>query len=203
MGVLDIRQLLALAPVFEGFNELIGARASRRYVLQHYIQAREGDRILDLGCGTAEILDLLPPGRYVGIDPDDTYVTQAGKRARGNDLLIKGNPLEDAVIPKEPFDIVLAMGVLHHLPDPAALKLLERAFTALQPGGRFISMDPAFEEGQSPVARLLARMDRGENVRSAKNYAALVATFFKYIQSHTHHNLLRFPYTHTIVIAKR
>ena len=71
------------------------------------------------------------------------------------------------------FDLAPANGVVHHLDDDQALALYRLARSALKPGGRFVSFDGAFVDGQSAVARMFLRNDRGRHVRRAEDYERL------------------------------
>jgi hypothetical protein len=77
-------------------------------------------RILDLGCGTAEILGALPTDiTYVGYDMSPEYIAAAQNRFAGRGTF-HCRLLEQAeVAALEPFDLVLGIGVLHHLDDAA------------------------------------------------------------------------------------
>src|SRR5262249_60326846 len=68
------------------------------------------------------------------------------------------------------FDIVLALGILHHLDDPEALHLFRLAKQVLEPAGRLFTLDGCYVPNQSRVARWLLSKDRGKNVRTADEY---------------------------------
>jgi SAM-dependent methyltransferase len=131
-------------------------------------------RILDLGCGTAEILDALPRDiTYVGYDMSPEYIAAARKRF-GDRGAFHCRLLQQAEVATfEPFDIVLGTGVLHHLDDDAARQFMSVASASLKPGGRIYTVDPCYAPGQNPVARFLISRDRGQHVRDAEGYRAL------------------------------
>lgn len=106
---------------------------------------RAGDRALDAGCGTGRALPLLreavgPSGGVVGLDLTPEMLDEARALGRGGSAaLVEADggrlPLRDAV-----FDAVLAAGLVHHLPDPAAgLRELARV---TRPGGRLAVFHP-------------------------------------------------------------
>ena len=61
------------------------------------------------------------------------------------------------------FDVVLAMGLLHHLDDAECAALIGFAHASLDPGGRLVTIDPAYAPEQARVARWLIGRDRGEH----------------------------------------
>ena len=97
------------------------------------------------------------------------------------------------------FDIVLAMGLLHHLDDVEAASLVALASQALVSGGRFVAIDPARAPGQPHVARWLIGRDRGEYVRTADAYAELARGSFGSVAVTVRSDLLRVPYTHAVL----
>ncbi|MGA7757948.1 MAG: hypothetical protein WCA57_08880, partial [Ilumatobacteraceae bacterium] len=69
-----IRSVLSLASVYRFAQRAIGAEAFRETLAAEVLDVSEGDRILDVGCGTADILDHLPDVDYLGFDSSDRYV---------------------------------------------------------------------------------------------------------------------------------
>ena len=100
------------------------------------------------------------------------------------------------------FDIVLALGLLHHLNDAVAVDVMELAAKALKPGGRLVTIDPCFDPLQNPIARLLIRGDRGQNVRDRAGYEALASVFFKSPLVKVRHTSW-IPYTHCIMECQK
>lgn len=100
------------------------------------------------------------------------------------------------------FDIVLLMGVLHHLDDQTAVDVLNLANKALKPGGRLLSFDPCFEPGQNPIARFLINHDRGQNVRSQQGYTKLAEQVFNSPKVIVRHQSW-VPYTHCFMECTR
>ncbi len=101
------------------------------------------------------------------------------------------------------FDIVIATGILHHLEDFEALRLIEVAFDALKPNGRFICLENSYTEDQSPLSRFIVSQDRGQNIRTPDGYVKLIKSYFKEYTVSVHHDLLRVPYTHSVFVATK
>jgi len=100
------------------------------------------------------------------------------------------------------FDVVFAVGVLHHLTDDEAVALFEVAKSALRPLGHFVSVDACWAEGQSWLARAFIALDRGRFVRTADGYSTLGARVFRTCTAELRHDLLRIPYTHLILSCR-
>jgi SAM-dependent methyltransferase len=194
-----LRDILAKPCIYSLFARFIGATRGRRLYIQRHVRPRAGDRILDIGCGPADILEALPQVDYHGFDLSAEYIESARKRfgARGH-FNVEAVNLE--LLKKYVgFDLVLATGVLHHLSDTEAVDLFHVAKTALRANGRLITLDGCFLEGQSPLARHLLKRDRGRYVRNETDYVALARNVFNNVQPFLTTELLRIPYTHIIL----
>lgn len=199
MKNLDLRRVLALPKMYSLFADVVGGDSRRKYVDQ-YIRPGAGDRVLDIGCGPADILDYLPATvSYTGFDGSPSYIDSARARfgARGSFFC---ELVDEKVIQRiGRFDLAIATGVLHHLDDADAVSLFRIAHHALVPGGRLITLDGCYTPEQSRVARYIISKDRGEHVRPAPAYEALARSVFADVQVFVRHDLMRIPYTHIIM----
>lgn len=192
--------MLSLAPAYRMAQRLIGADEFRRVLVEDILAVDASDRILDLGCGTADILDHLPAADYIGFDPSQRYVDDASRRFEGRGTFV--TDLADIVGGQQADrTVVMAIGVLHHMADDDVRDLLNTAGDMLEPGGRFVSIDPAFVADQHRVARWLIARDRGRHVRTPEELRTLVGVRFRSVSVEVRHDLLRTPYTHAIVQA--
>ena len=195
-----IRKVLSNPYVYDAFQAFLGADPARQRICNEYFRPKTGDVIVDVGCGTAEILVHFPPDvQYFGFDLEPSYIDMAQARfgSRGHFRCADITGLEASDIP--PCDLAIAFGVLHHLDDDGAQRLLENLYQRLSPGGRLVTVDPAFHEGQSRIARSLIERDRGQNVRTGQGYLELVPARFSDKRLVVRHDLLRIPYTHAII----
>jgi 2-polyprenyl-3-methyl-5-hydroxy-6-metoxy-1,4-benzoquinol methylase len=169
-----IRAMLSNPLVYDTLQSLMGADKGRARNVQEHVRPFPGMRILDLGCGTAQILNALPANvSYVGYDMSAKYIAAAKKQFSGRGTF-HCRLLENAeVATLEPFDVVLGTGVLHHLDDATARQFMVIARSALKPGGRIYTVDPCLAPDQNPIARFLISRDRGQHVRTAEGYREL------------------------------
>jgi len=177
---------------------MMGASKGRENFVKEFIRPRYGDRVIDLGCGTAEIIDFLPSVRYYGFDISPDYIryaqTKFGERAHFEPMIITEHDAPS--LPK--FDIALVMGVLHHLDDEAVIALLRAAFAVLKIGGRLLTIDPCYVTDQNVLARLLINLDRGKNVRYPTEYSLKAQAIFPKVLAVVRHQAW-IPYTHCIM----
>lgn len=201
-----LHAVLSHPKVYDLLQNLLGARHSRAKLINDHIRPRAGDRILDIGCGTGELFSQMPDGiHYVGFDLSPDYIS-AARRQHGRHARFECMDVADyqlAQSEQQGADLVLAIGILHHLDDDRAEALVKTAHAALKPGGRFISLDGAYVDGQSPVARALIARDRGQSIRTPNAYLALAQTSFRNASGRIRDDMLHVPYTHYIMECTR
>jgi SAM-dependent methyltransferase len=199
----DPRWLLARPSVYRTFVRVVVSGDKRSRYVANVLQPRPSDRVLDIGCGTADILDYLPGVDYHGFDANPAYIESARRRFSGRASFYCRRVGSDAIQGLGLFDLALATGVLHHLTDEQALVLLRLAYEALKPGGRLVCRDGCYVPGQNPIARLILACDRGRYVRDKAGYLELASSVFKSIKPTIYHDLYRIPYTHIVLECQR
>lgn len=102
------------------------------------LEAVEGGRLLDIGCGSGAALERLAKlgWQCEGVDFDENAVESA--RSRG--LNVRAGSLEEQKYPAETFDAVVMNHVLEHVSGPRAL--LSECHRILKPGGQFVCITP-------------------------------------------------------------
>lgn len=196
--ITGLYRLTQISKLYSAFQSLLGGEKTRAILRDELIKPQPGLRILDLGCGHASIRPLLGEVEYVGIDLNPDHIARAKRDHAGRGRFHCGDfsSLDGEL--GGTFDLVLCIGLLHHLDDEQVRHLGEIARTYLRPGGRFFAIDPAFVPSQHWLARLLAARDSGQNVRAPEGYSALIAPAFPDVSITIRHDVLRVPYTHCI-----
>ncbi|SDI26315.1 Ubiquinone/menaquinone biosynthesis C-methylase UbiE [Paraburkholderia steynii] len=103
------------------------------------LDLREGERVLDIGCGTGRLTESAAQrvgaqGEVLGIDPLPLRVERALQRAQGRFAARVGRAEQLAGIADAHFDVVYLNSVIHWIPDQQAA--LREAWRVLKPGGR-------------------------------------------------------------------
>lgn len=99
--------------------------------------AKKDDKILDLGCGTGGLYQLLKDFQYIGIDNSKGQIAEARKSYPNANFKIAemtGLPFAD-----DEFNIIFCIAAFHHLPDKKTrLQALEEMKRVLRPDGRVV-----------------------------------------------------------------
>jgi cyclopropane fatty-acyl-phospholipid synthase-like methyltransferase len=195
------RSVLSNPNVYDFVQNVLGAGKLRKELVRKYVRPYDGMKILDIGCGTGEILEYLPAVEYLGVDLSETYIRSAVDRYGERGEFHVGRA-ESAPWPKDrSFDVVLSLGVLHHLGDGEVISFLDSIKSLMDRDTRIVTVDPCFDDEQSSIAKSLARLDRGQNVRTEGQYRSLFEKRFRSVKSAVRHDLLNIPYTHCILAS--
>ncbi len=195
----DIRSILNQPVFYRMLKKVSGCRKNRANYVKEYLRPKESDKVLDIGCGTADILEYLPSVAYVGFDINLYYINWAREKYGHRGLFICRKVGKDIVDEFSNFDLVMANGVIHHLADAEAEELFITARMALKPSGRFVAIDPCFIERQSLITRCIFSLDRGHFIRNREQYKRLASLVFPVVKETIRQDISRLPFTHIIM----
>ena len=189
----EIYSLLSNTFFYSLVQRVMSGTSFRKKIVKKYI-TKHNVKVLDIGCGPAEILDTLPKIKYYGFDINPIYINSAKRKYenKGKFFCKKFTNKNTKYLPK--FDHVLLLGVLHHLSDQEINKLMLNIKKVLKRKGNIITLDNIFINKQNFIAKFLIQMDKGENVRSKKGYLNILKNHFKKINSKIYHQKF-IPYT--------
>jgi ubiquinone/menaquinone biosynthesis C-methylase UbiE len=174
------RAVTALARVpwaFDGLRYVLegGHRAHRRLIADFV--ARVPGRVLDCGCGTGIYAREFSSARYVGVDLSPAYIDRARESFSDYDFRVMDATRMD--FPDESFDAAIVSGVLHHLDDGCAGRVLGELERVLRPEGRLLVWeDVPAKSSWNIVGHLVHRLDVGQHIRQGESYRHLLAPHF-------------------------
>jgi len=195
-----ILQLLRHPTVYNFVQRVAGTDRVRRQFVDQYVRPKRGARILDLGCGTGDLLACLSEASYVGIDLNEDYISAARKRYAEQGTFLVGDATKFSEQIKGPFEFIIAVGLLHHLDDQGVSALTSAALGALASGGKFISVDGCFDSNQGMIRRWMVSRDRGRALRTPEGYSKLFPSDFV-IKHFVQHDWGNIPWTFCIIVA--
>lgn len=192
------------APIFyRFFAKLMGGERVRPLLVEKHIDLKKNKvkTVLDIGCGPADMLEFLPGVEYYGFDMNPSYINSAQQRwkEKGKFWNQKVNLSVVDLFSEGSIDVVLAIGILHHLNDEECAALFQIAYKLLKKGGKLVTFDGCYTPQQSKIDRLLLDLDRGKFVRSLNQYKILVPSQFQNTKETIYTDLLTLPYTHLVM----
>ncbi|HEX3896587.1 MAG TPA: class I SAM-dependent methyltransferase [Rudaea sp.] len=194
-----LRHILARPGFYDAFQRGIGAYAWHARVLRHYAahHLHAAGSILDIGCGTGDVVAYLPPdATYHGFDRNAAYIEKARRRFPSNNVTFHCEQFDGELrYGERKFDLVLAIGLLHHLDDAEVIALMAGVRHVLAADGLLLTLDPVRTRQQSKIARFLVAHDRGKNVRTPEEYLRLARMAFPSADGVIDNNPMRVPYT--------
>lgn len=106
-----------------------------------YLKDKKYKKLLDIGCGTGLLIDLLSKehkAEFTGLDLSPKMLEEANKKEIKNAKFFEGRS-DDLPFEDNSFDIVTCSQSFHHYPETD--KPLQEALRVLKPGGLYIISD--------------------------------------------------------------
>lgn len=202
-----LRRMLSVPWIYEQFQNLTGAVQARRWMAEKYWRLREGDKVIDIGCGPGVIFNSLPQGvTYFGFDISESYINKARELHGSQATFLVSTAGELLKKPDERFnnaDLVICNGLLHHLTDEESLDVLRFAHRVLKPGGRLVCEEPSFLIKQRWLSKFVMSLDRGNHVRQERVWKALVGQVFQSYTTDISTAQAYIPYVHIIIECRK
>ena len=128
----------------------------RRQLAVDTVRSYDSPRVLDVGCGSGRIAELVleaGAAHYVGIDFAEEMLALAQARLGrfGERVELIDTDFMQAA-PDGPFEVVLALGLFDYLPDPD--RFSRRMFELCAPGGCVVGSFPAWSLIKGPIRKV-------------------------------------------------
>lgn len=149
--------------------------------------------VVDLGCGTGDLLNHINPEKYIGADINSSYITSNQKKWDRKNISFV---LADITQYKPQTDTAFLISVIHHLSDEQVGNLCSTLSKSKIK--RFVIVD-GYPIGI--FSNILSWLDKvlggGEHFRKEEKIRDLIAKYFKVVESGTFdatNSFYRYPY---------
>ncbi|OHA08583.1 MAG: hypothetical protein A3B37_01800 [Candidatus Sungbacteria bacterium RIFCSPLOWO2_01_FULL_59_16] len=97
-----------------------GIEFLRTRAIMRFLDVRNGDSVIDLGCGAGNMLERIRVGRLWGVDLSKVLLATAAERLRGRGVGLRYGNVESlpAEVRNQRFDKIFSSEVLEHLERP-------------------------------------------------------------------------------------
>ena len=131
------------APVYDETNTILYSKYGKISCenIREYLNDKKFDSLLDIGCGTGYLIDMLSKEhdcRFVGLDLSPEMVKQAQNKNIKNAEFIEGRS-DELPFENNTFDIVTCSQSFHHYPETD--EPMQEAKRVLKEGGLYILSD--------------------------------------------------------------
>ncbi len=126
------RALGSFLKCIDPLREIVGSSV-------RWLEAHEGGRLLDVGCGNGRFLDQMRQlgWKVTGVEPDGAAASVARENLGSQ---VFECSLEEAELPSGRFDAITMNHVIEHVPDP--IGTLRECHRVLKPGGKLVVATP-------------------------------------------------------------
>ena len=203
-----ILKIIDLSYIYDLIQFIAGSPRGSKKFLEPVIEFSKhikNVRILDIGCGTGQIVKYLPKNvSYIGWDFNSNYINKAQNLFGKKNINFVCLDINDSSPKsKDKYDFVFLGGVLHHLDDISAKKLFQTVIDNLDTNGTLLTVDPTFITNQNRIAKFIISQDRGKSVRTSLEMKNIQKEYFSTIDHNLINNLGNIPYDHLFTFCKK
>lgn len=189
MFIKFLRHFVSNPWVYDWVQYLFGFKQSCRR-LAPYLSQTDGQFVLDVGAGTGNFAQLLPPSTtYLWLDCD-LQKLRGFKTKRLSTPTILSNAVKICLRDKS-VDYALCIALAHHLPDTELTLVFDELVRVVRQ--KVIFLDPVKCQ-ESIISNLLWKYDRGSYPRSIQTLCSVIEPWFEieHMENYTiyHHYLL-------------
>jgi 2-polyprenyl-3-methyl-5-hydroxy-6-metoxy-1,4-benzoquinol methylase len=192
-----MKQLLKYHFFYNLYQNLIGCRGFLKRYVNIYIMpkiTRDGMNVLDLGCGTANIVEFLPENiNYTGIDSSSNYIFYDSKKYPAHTFICK-NLKEDVSLDKK-YDLIISEALISSLTDANTEVFFNTIKKHAAPDCKIVISDMNYSKTAHTFENFLFKSERGTNFRDREDYIKLLSKHFNIDNVSVISKIYRIPYS--------
>ncbi len=145
-------------------------------IIKKEVLVKRNIKVLDIGCGTGILSPLFEKTSYVGIDTDASLVKFASQKYHHTFKCMSADNLK---FPKNYFDAVVVIGVIHHLNSKTSKKALAQIKKVLNKRGEVLLIEaipPIY--AFNILGKFLRFFDEGHFIMKYEEYCDLFKKYF-------------------------
>jgi ubiquinone/menaquinone biosynthesis C-methylase UbiE len=195
---MKIANIFNNAKLYELFQFGVARRGTTEIVRNQVLKPYGVKKVLDFGCGIGYHSKEFIGSEYLGIEPLSDCVNKANRMFKnsGNNFIV-GDHDSLKSIKDSSYDLIIALGVLHHINDSIFDEFIKESHRILKAGGRLTTFDPVYHKDQSKISKWVVSRDRGTWIRTTEGYSERIQKIYNQEPSKKiYTNLLRIPYDH-------
>lgn len=148
------------------------------------IRQLRGARVAEIGSGTGRIVEMLldaGAADVFAVEPSDAFYVLTRNLEKHGSRVTCLRTTGERLPANAQFDVVVSIGVLHHIPDPAPV--VEAAYASLRPGGRIVVWLYGYEGNAGyltlirPLRAVTARLGHGPVLVAARLLTLLLTPY--------------------------
>lgn len=169
------------------YDQPLRLRAIERILSRIAISLNEETRVLDIGCGAGDLIQVLAAkgARVTGIDISTEVVKRTKMRFKGNERVqIVTGKVEELDFPSESFDLVTSITVLQHVTEiESFLSAVQNVIKVVKKGGHMLLLELShYERPEEEPAGYIAIRTPQEWVSIFKRAGCPLVNEFAYPQ---------------------
>ncbi len=159
-------------------HQTINAGSLVKYLFENLAKECFDDDIVDLGCGTADIIAelekyLLPPIKYIGVDSSEPMLAVARKHFKNYQFILADIVKYTQYLPKQTKQNFISNACLHWLDKDLLQELFQNVFAALIDKGHFSFRMSLYKNGKNikdEIKRTVKKINAGIKIDFAVSY---------------------------------
>lgn len=170
-----MKRILKIPQFYKFYINLIGGKKFFKNYVEKYVSPKENQTILELGCGSGNILYYLPKTiDYTGLDLNSKCIKYCKKKFPSFEFLIKD--VSDFNLNKT-FDIIFSEGIMACLSDEQIEKMLKNICKHSKKDTKIILSDMNFCKENTKLQNFFLKQERGKYLRSTKDFIKIYSKF--------------------------
>lgn len=175
---MKINQILNHYFFYNLYQDLIGSKHFLGILINDYVKPKQGQKILELGCGAGNVYDVFPEKNlcYIGIDYSKNYISHAKKKFPEQSFICAD--VTQDIIAEDIFDTVFAEAIISALPDNQIVKMFGHLKNICDDNTKIIFSDMNYRDSAPKFQCFLMKHERNQFIRSKSEYIKLLTDFF-------------------------